>query len=299
MNPQIKMIHNRDIENALNDTTRQYLVGNLARPQKLEYINDTQLEIGITAYDDFNYEKPHYHTQAHEYQYMISGMTEYLDVKTQKEYQFKKGDFYIIPPGVHYAQRSKPGTTILFIKTPPGNDKKEIEITSLLNKWLQSKVKTIRSDFTNETNAPFANSIKPAVAVAIINEQKEILLLKRSDSGKWTMPGGTLDFGEDLITCAIREVKEEIGYKVKITDIIGTYTNPNTVIAYSDGEVRQEFTILYKGEIKSGQPVIDSESTAYQWINLDQAKELPMANSQKQRIEDVITYDNQGVRALK
>ncbi|WP_423800711.1 NUDIX domain-containing protein [Neobacillus sp. SAB-20_R2A] len=299
MNRKIMMIQNGDIELALSETTRQYLVGQLGRPQMLKHIDDSQIEIGITSYDNFISEVPHYHLQAHEYQYMISGMTEYMDVETGEGYQFKKGDFYKIPPGVKYAQRSKPGTTILFIKTPPGNDKQNLDVTDTIAQWLRTKVKTVRSDFTNDPNAPKANSIKPAAAVAIMNEKEEILLLKRRDNGKWTMPGGTLDFGEDLKTCAIREVQEESGYKVVITDIIGTYTNPNTVIAYSDGEVRQEFTILYKGEIQSGQLEMDSESTAYQWIELNKAADLPMADSQRQRMRDVIQYHTEGIRSLR
>lgn len=299
MNREIMMIKNRDIESALSETTRQYLVGQLARPQNLIHIDDSYIEIGITSYDSFISEEPHYHTQAYEYQYMISGMTEYLDVESGVEYQFKKGDFYKIPPGVKYAQRSKPGTKILFIKTPPGNDKQNLDVTDTIDQWIKSKVKTVRTDFTNDHAAPKANSIKPAAAVAIFNDKEEILLLKRRDSGKWTMPGGTLDFGEDLKTCAIREVLEESGYHVEITDIIGTYTNPNTVIAYSDGEVRQEFTILYKGEILDGQIEIDSESTAYQWIKLNQVSDLPMAVSQRQRINDVINYRDQGLRTFK
>ncbi|WP_318507051.1 NUDIX domain-containing protein [Bacillus sp. T3] len=299
MERKIRLIAKKDIDAALTDSTREYLVGKLARPQKLVHIDDDQIEIGITAYNNFSYEKPHYHTQANEYQYLMSGMTEYLDVETGEVYQFKKGDFYKTPPGVRYAQKSKPGTTIFFIKTPPGNDKQELELTDKVAEWLQSQMKITRSDFTNDPSAPAANSIKPAAAVAIVNDQNEILLLQRRDNGKWTMPGGTMDFGEDLKTCAIREVQEETGYKVEVTDIIGTYSNPKTVIAYSDGEVRQEFAILYRGTITNGHFEMDSESTAYKWIKLEQATQLPMAESQKQRMEDVILYFEQGVWALK
>ncbi|TLS38734.1 NUDIX domain-containing protein [Pseudalkalibacillus caeni] len=293
------MIGNKEIESALASTNRQYLVGQLDRPQKLKHIEGSNLEIGISSYNDFTHEAPHYHTQANEYIYVISGMTEYLEVETGTEYRFKKGDFYKIPPGFHYAQKSKPGTTILFVKSPSGNDKQEIEVSKIVNDWLNTKIKTTRLDFTNKNDAPAVNSIRPAAAVGIVNENEEILLLERRDSGKWTMPGGTLEIGEDLKTCAIREVQEELGYTVEVTDFIGTYTNPEHIIAYSDGEVRQEFAILYKGTIKSGNPRIDDESTAYKWIKLEKATELPMAESQKQRILDVIDFQKEGVRALR
>jgi 8-oxo-dGTP pyrophosphatase MutT (NUDIX family) len=64
------------------------------------------------------------------------------------------------------------------------------------------------------------------------------------------MPGGTLDFGESLTGCAIREVLEETGLQIRITGLIGTYTDPHILIGYSDGEVRQEFTFVYAAEIE-------------------------------------------------
>jgi len=46
---------------------------------------------------------------------MTAGLTAYLDLTTAEEYVFRKGDFYVIEPGVVYAQKSTPGTEILFI----------------------------------------------------------------------------------------------------------------------------------------------------------------------------------------
>ena len=42
--------------------------------------------------------------------------------------------------------------------------------------------------------------------------------------------------------------------------MVGTYTDPNVLIVYSDGEVRQEFTLVYAATIKSGKLAIDEES---------------------------------------
>jgi len=136
LDKQILSIKNEQIKKALEDTTRQYLVGRLSRPQELDYIEDDKLEIGITSYDETYNELPHYHTQAYEYQYIISGETEYLDIETGEQYTFRKGDFYVTPPGIKYAQRAQKGTTIFFIKTPPGNDKITLDVTSEVEEWL-------------------------------------------------------------------------------------------------------------------------------------------------------------------
>src|SRR6266481_1338492 len=53
-----------------------------------------------------------------------------------------------------------------------------------------------RRDYFYDPEAPKPNSIRPAAAVALLDLGGNILLLRRKDNDKWTMPGGTLDFGE-------------------------------------------------------------------------------------------------------
>lgn len=149
-----------------------------------------------------------------------------------------------------------------------------------------------RRDYYYDPEAPKPNSIRPAAAVALFDSSGNILLLRRKDNDKWTMPGGTLDFGEALTDCAIREVREETGLQIRITGLIGTYTDPHILIAYSDGEVRQEFTFVYAAEIESGELKIDDESEEVAWVPLSSAVELPLAESQRRRLTDVMDYQN-------
>lgn len=295
---RIISIRDAEIAEVLQNTTRQYFAGNLSRPQQLPFIRDERLEIGISSYPDFQSEPAHIHTAATEYQYVISGWTEYMDIETGDIFEFRKGDFYAILPDTAYSQRVKAGTRILFIKTPSINDKKLVEITDGQLEWLKQRMRTVRTDYYYQEDAPAVNSIKPAAAVAIFNADRELLMLCRRDNKKWTMPGGTLEFGESMTECALREVREESSLDVEIKDIIGTYTDPNIRIAYSDGEVRQEFTILYYGEVSGCDVILDEESSQYQWVPLDQVQKLPLADSQRRRIEDVAEYLTKGCRKL-
>lgn len=156
-----------------------------------------------------------------------------------------------------------------------------------------------RRDYFYDKDAPKPNSIKPAAAVALFNDQRKILLLRRKDNDKWTMPGGTLDYGESMAACAIREVREETGFSIRITGLMGTYTDPNTLIAYSDGEVRQEFTLVYAAEIESGELRIDNESKEAAWVDLSAVAQLPLAESQRRRLVDVVDFPAKGQPFLR
>lgn len=54
-----------------------------------------------------------------------------------------------------------------------------------------------------------------------------IVLIQRSDSGKWGLPGGMIDWGEDIPNAARRELEEETGLKItKIKRLRGVYSDP-------------------------------------------------------------------------
>jgi 8-oxo-dGTP diphosphatase len=139
---KILKISSTKIDDALRDTTRQYLVGDLQKPERLQHIPSSLIEVGITRYGEEGGTEPtHTHKQAFEFQYMTSGLTAYLDTVTGEEHIFRKGDFYVIEPGVVYAQKSAQNTEILFIKVPPGNDKVPVDITHEVQAWFETPIK--------------------------------------------------------------------------------------------------------------------------------------------------------------
>jgi hypothetical protein len=139
---KISKISGKEIDHALRNITRQYLVGDLQKPQALQHVPSSLIEIGITRYEnDGKLEPPHRHKQAFEFQYMMAGLTAYLDLTTGEQHVFRKGDFYVFEPGVVYAQKSAPGTEILFIKVPPGNDKVRVDATPKVEAWFREPIK--------------------------------------------------------------------------------------------------------------------------------------------------------------
>lgn len=135
------------------------------------------------------------------------------------------------------------------------------------------------------------NSVKPS-AGAFVRHGDEVLLIERTDNGNWSMPGGAMDPGESLAGCAVRETREETGVQVKVTSVLGPWTDPGHRIEYtSDGEVRQEFTVIFGARYVSGDPVLSSESRRVAWVPVDQVEQLPMDVSQRKRVSWCIEGD--------
>lgn len=146
-----------------------------------------------------------------------------------------------------------------------------------------------RTDYYDDPNAPQPNSMVVAASAVITNAEGAILLLRRTDSGNWALPGGAMELGESLPDCAIREVREETGLEIEVTGLVGTYTDPKHVIAYSDGEVRQQFNICFTGRIASGELTESAESTALRFVAADELNELPIHRTQRLRLDHFLS----------
>lgn len=87
---------------------------------------------------------------------------------------------------------------------------------------------------------------------AIFNQNGELLLQKRSDTGKWGLPGGALELGETLEDGVIREVYEETGLKIKPIFIIGVYSGRKYWTSYWNNDKTQPVSVLFKAKIVGG-----------------------------------------------
>ena len=143
-----------------------------------------------------------------------------------------------------------------------------------------------RIDFYHDPDAPPTTSIVPSANVAVTNEAGELLLVRRSDSDNWALPGGAVDLGESLAQAAVRETKEESGIDCEITGLTGIYYDPAHVLLYtSNGEVRQEFSIVLTARATGGQPTPSSETSEVRWVRLDDVGSYQMDRSMRLRVQ--------------
>jgi ADP-ribose pyrophosphatase YjhB (NUDIX family) len=145
-----------------------------------------------------------------------------------------------------------------------------------------------RIDYHDDPAAPAANSLVPAASTVVTDEQGRILLHRRSDNDRWSLPGGAMELGESIAGCAVRETLEETGFEVEVTGIVGTYSNPGHVFAYDDGEVRQEFSVCFAARVVGGAPRVSEESTDVAWFRPEEIAGLPMVEAMRLRILDFL-----------
>ncbi|MER7671044.1 NUDIX domain-containing protein [Kitasatospora sp. NPDC096128] len=143
-----------------------------------------------------------------------------------------------------------------------------------------------RRDYVDDPDAPEANSLVPAASVVVVDDVGRVLLQRRTDNGMWALPGGTMEIGESLAGCSVRETREETGIDIAITGIVGTCTDPGHVFAYDDGEVRQEFSICLLGRPLGGELRVSDESHEVAWFTPAETDGLPMVSNIRRRLAD-------------
>jgi ADP-ribose pyrophosphatase YjhB (NUDIX family) len=142
-----------------------------------------------------------------------------------------------------------------------------------------------RIDFYDDPSAPTASRMVPSVNVAVTNEAGDVLLIRRSDNDNWAFPGGGVDLGESVAAAAVRETKEESGIDCEIAGLVGIYSDPKHVILYtSNGEARQEFSIVLTARATGGRPTRSSETSDVRWVRAVDLAGYKMDRSMRMRV---------------
>jgi ADP-ribose pyrophosphatase YjhB (NUDIX family) len=123
-----------------------------------------------------------------------------------------------------------------------------------------------RVDYWHDPAAPKPTSRKPSASVIVRNSAGDLLLLRRSDSGRWPLPTGGLKKNETLTQCAVRECREETGLDIEIMGLAGVFSDPRHLIAYAGGEVRQPVNTCFTAQVIGGNLTTSDEAAEVAWV---------------------------------
>jgi ADP-ribose pyrophosphatase YjhB (NUDIX family) len=143
-----------------------------------------------------------------------------------------------------------------------------------------------RVDYYNDPQAPAPNSLVPSVSAAVRDDDGRLLMVHHEEIELWSLPGGGINPGETVADAVVRAVGAEAGQHVEVTGMVGIYTNPHHVVAYDDGEVRQEFSVCFHGRPRAGDARPDGPNT--RWVDIEQLDDLPVHPAVRTRINDAL-----------
>lgn len=118
------------------------------------------------------------------------------------------------------------------------------------------------------------------------SSHEKVLLIRRADNGKWAVPGGYMQAGENFSEACTREVLEETGLKVTVKRLIGVYTSSNILLEYPDGNKWQLVVLHFEATVITGELTTSDESVELGFFSLDDITNLNMSNLDRQRVVD-------------
>ncbi len=112
---------------------------------------------------------------------------------------------------------------------------------------------------------------RPMVGVGVVVWRGEdVLLIQRGKpprAGTWSIPGGMQELGETVRETAVREIREETGIEITVTELIDVI---DTITHDDSDRVRMHYTLVdFSAEWRAGEAVAGSDAAGVRWIHPD------------------------------
>jgi ADP-ribose pyrophosphatase YjhB (NUDIX family) len=119
--------------------------------------------------------------------------------------------------------------------------------------------------------------------------RQKILLTRRSDNGRWCLPGGRMESGESVVETCIRETLEETGLEVRIIRLLGVYSSPHRLVEYSDGNRYQIVALNFEAEPIGGSLSLSDETTEYGYFTPEEIWQMDVMETHVERLKDLLS----------
>lgn len=129
-----------------------------------------------------------------------------------------------------------------------------------------------------------------AVGGIVENNVGHILLVKTIHGG-WVFPGGQVEVGENLMDALIREIKEESGIDVVVSNMIGVYSNTG-VYKWHDGvtDVPTKLMMDFICKPVGGELCSSEETSEVSWIAKDIVLDMVTASAIRTRYQAYLDF---------
>lgn len=131
-------------------------------------------------------------------------------------------------------------------------------------------------------------------SATVLNDDNQLLLQRRSDTGRWGLPAGGMELGERLDQTAITEVREETGLVVEALRLAGVYSGPDFHVTYPHGDRVKYIAASFVCRPVGGELQADgNESLEVGWFELDALPDMDYRH--RLRIADALAGREEAV----
>ena len=95
--------------------------------------------------------------------------------------------------------------------------------------------------------------------------------------GKWSIPGGMVELGENVQDAMVRETKEEVGFDVEAVKLMDVF---DSVTLDDNGRIQYHFVVvnffarIVGGELKTASDILEAK-----WVSLDEVEKVNLTRS--------------------
>jgi ADP-ribose pyrophosphatase YjhB (NUDIX family) len=100
----------------------------------------------------------------------------------------------------------------------------------------------------------------------ILDREHRLLMMKRTDSGLWGIPGGAVELGEVIEDAARRETREETNLEIVDMSLFGVFSGPELYYKYPNGDEVYNVSIVYLSHDWRGEIRLNDEHSEWAWF---------------------------------